>query len=239
MLNTYQSSNQGTQNLDVAYVCMCVCVCVCVCLCVCVYPVSQQWSNQVAISMHLWWRHPFGKCVSSLHICMQEREFTLYQCGVTQDDQEHCNCAWLPLPTPSRLQVRAGFSLLSPPLSFSFVLLSSPFAPSMCCTYLNPVVKCYNICEEIMHPFLSSLFHFILLLPIVPFFTSTVLPCSLYPQNITDEEFHHESKWLYTCKPPLTHTHRCIVIACLSLSPPTPTSLEVGRGEGHQDMQVS
>ena len=100
------------------YMYVCTGVCICVCLCVCVCAVSQQWSNQVAISMHLWWRHPFGKCVSSLHICMQEREFTLYQCGVTQDDQEHCNCAWLPLPTPSRLQVRAGFSLLSPFLLF-------------------------------------------------------------------------------------------------------------------------
>ena len=33
-------------------------------------------------------------------------------------------------------------------LFFSFVFLSSPFAPSMCYTYLNPVVKCYNICQE-------------------------------------------------------------------------------------------
>lgn len=121
------------------------------------------------------------------------------------------------LQTTGEGRLLLAFFSFSSLLSFSLLL-------SMCCTYLNPVVKCYNICQEIMRPFLSSLFHFILLLPIVPFLppqcyiASTVLPCSLYPQNITDEEFHHESKWLYTCKPPLTHTHRCIVIACLSLS---------------------
>ena len=130
---------------------MSVCMCVRLCLCVCV-SVFELLVSSGPTKLH----HPFSECVPSLHICMQEGEFTLYQCGVTQDDQEHCNCAWLPLQTPTRLQVR-GPSPCFLLLLFSFVLLSSPFAP-LNVLYLPKSSS--EMLHEIMHPFPSSLpFH--------------------------------------------------------------------------------